>query len=129
MSNYWTKRFEEEEKQRNISNKAYTKEIEKQYKIAENKIKSDIEKWYIRIADNNQISLADAKKLLTKDELKEFKWTLAEYTQKAKSGAWKKELENASARVHIKRLEALQLQVQNSIETLRNKENEIGNCF
>ena len=125
MSNYWTKRFEEEEKQRNISNKAYAKEIEKQYKIAENKIKSDIEKWYIRIADNNQISLADAKKLLTKDELKEFKWTLAEYTQKAKSGAWKKELENASARIHIKRLEALQLQVQNSIETLRNKENEM----
>lgn len=124
-NNYWTKRFEEEEKQRNISNKAYAKEMEKQYKIAENKIKSDIEKWYIRIADNNQISLADAKKLLTKDELKEFKWTLAEYTQKAKSGAWKKELENASARVHIKRLEALQLQVQNSIETLRNKENEM----
>lgn len=124
-NNYWTKRFEEEEKQRNISNKAYTKEIEKQYKIAENKIKSDIEKWYIRIADNNQISLADAKKLLTKDELKEFKWTLAEYTQKAKSGAWKKELENASARVHIQRLEALQLQVQNSIETLRNKENQM----
>ncbi len=125
MSNYWTKRFEEEEKQRNISNKAYVKEIEKQYKIAENKIKSDIEKWYIRIADNNQISLADAKKLLTKDELKEFKWILAEYTQKAKSGAWKKELENASARVHIQRLEALQLQVKNSIETLRNKENEM----
>lgn len=125
MSNYWTKRFEEEEKQRNISNKAYAKEIEKQYKIAENKIKSDIEKWYIRIADNNQISLADAKKLLTKDELKEFKWTLAEYTQKAKSGAWKKELENVSARVHIQRLEALQLQVQNSIEILRNKENEM----
>lgn len=125
MSNYWTKRFEEEEKQRNISNKAYAKEIEKQYKIAENKIKSDIEKWYIRIAENNQISLADAKKLLTKDELKEFKWTLAEYTQKAKSGAWKKELENVSARVHIQRLEALQLQVQNSIETLRNKENEM----
>ena len=124
-NNYWTKRFEEEEKQRNISNKAYAKEIEKQYKIAENKIKSDIEKWYIRIAENNQISLADAKKLLTKDELKEFKWTLAEYTQKAKSGAWKKELENASARVHIQRLEALQLQVKNSIEILRNKENEM----
>ena len=124
-NNYWTKRFEEEEKQRNISNKAYAKEIEKQYKIAENKIKSDIEKWYIRIADNNQISLADAKKLLTKDELKEFKWTLAEYIQKAKSGAWKKELENASARIHIRRLEALQLQVKNSIESLRNNENKM----
>lgn len=124
-NNYWTKRFSEEENQRNICNKAQIKEIERQYKMAENKIKSDIEKWYIRIADNNKISLADAKKLLTKNELKEFKWTLEEYTKKAKSGAWKKELENASARVHIQRLEALQLQVKNSIETLRNNENEM----
>ena len=98
-NNYWTKRFSEEENQRNISNKAQIKEIERQYKIAENKIKSDIEKWYIRIADNNKISLADAKKLLTKNELEEFKWTLEEYTKKAKSEAWKKELENASARM------------------------------
>lgn len=124
-NNYWTKRFSEEENRRNISNKAQIKEIERQYKIAENKIKSDIEKWYIRIADNNKISLADAKKLLTKNELKEFKWTLEEYTKKAKSEAWKKELENASARIHIQRLEALQFQVKNSIETLRNNENEM----
>ena len=48
-----------------------------------------------------------------------------DFTQKAKSGAWKKELENASARIHIQRLEALQLQVKNSIETLKNKENEM----
>lgn len=124
-NNYWTKRFSEEENQRNINNKAQIKEVERQYKIAENKIKSDIEKWYIRIADNNQISLADAKKILTKNELKEFKWTLEEYRKKAKSGAWKKELENASARVHIQRLEALQLQVKNNIETLRDNENKM----
>ena len=41
-NNYWTKRFSEEENQRNISNKAQIKEIERQYTIAENKIKSDI---------------------------------------------------------------------------------------
>lgn len=50
---------------------------------------------------------------------------MEEYRKKAKSGAWKKELENASARVHIQRLEALQLQVKNNIETLRDNENKM----
>lgn len=126
MSNkYWAKRFEEEEKQRILANDKSFKKIEKQYKLAEQQIKNDINKWYRRIADNNEISLADAKKLLKKNELQEFKWTLEEFTEKAKSGGWKKELENASARIHIQRLEALQLQVRNSIEFLGKEENNL----
>ena len=124
-NNYWSKRFEEEEKQRALANDKSFKKIEKQYKLAEQQIKNDINKWYRRIADNNEISLADAKKLLKKNELQEFKWTLEEFTEKAKSGGWKKELENASARIHIQRLEALQLQVRNSIEFLGKEENNL----
>ena len=56
MSNYWTKRFEEEENQGIYQIKLMLKEIEKQYKIAENKIKNDIENGTLGIADNNQIS-------------------------------------------------------------------------
>lgn len=124
-NNYWSKRFEEEEKQRALANDKSFKKIEKQYKLAEQQIKNDINKWYRRIADNNEISLADAKKLLKKNELQEFKWALEEFTEKAKSGDWKKELENASARIHIQRLEALQLQVRNSIEFLGEEENNL----
>ena len=124
-NNYWSKRFEEEEKQRALANDKSFKKIEKQYKLAEQQIKNDINKWYRRIADNNEISLADAKKLLKKNELQEFKWTLEEFTEKVKSGDWKKELENASARIHIQRLEALQLQVRNSIEFLGEEENNL----
>lgn len=124
-NNYWSKRFEEEEKQRALANDKSFKKIEKQYKLAEQQIKNDINKWYRRIADNNEISLADAKKLLKKNELQEFKWALEEFTEKAKSGGWKKELENASARIHIQRLEALQLQVRNSIEFLGKEENNL----
>lgn len=124
-NNYWSKRFEEEEKQRALANDKSFKKIEKQYKLAEQQIKNDINNWYRRIADNNEISLADAKKLLKKNELQEFKWTLEEFTEKAKSGDWKKELENASVRIHIQRLEALQLQVRNSIEFLGKEENNL----
>ena len=35
-----------------------------------------------------------------------------------RSGAWMKELENASARVHISRLDALKIQLQQQAELL-----------
>ena len=124
-NNYWSKRFEEEEKQRALANDKSFKKIKRAYIRAEKQIKVDIGNWYRRIADNNEISLTDAKKLLKKNELQEFKWTLEEFTEKVKSGDWKKELENASARIHIQRLEALQLQVRNSIEFLGEEENNL----
>lgn len=83
-------------------------------------IKSDIEKWYQRFADNNEISLAEAKKLLTKAELEEFKWTVDEYIKLGMSGdpRWHKQLENASARVHLNRLEALEIQMREQVERI-----------
>lgn len=91
----------------------YTDELAKAYKKAAKSLKDDVNSWYARFAKNNQISLRKAKKLLRKGELEEFRWTLEEYMDKAKSngsGKWTKMLENASARVHVTRLQALELQ-------------------
>lgn len=78
--------------------------------------------WYQRFADNNEISLAEARKLLNSSELAEFRWTVEEYIkhgeENALTGAWMKELENASARVHISRLDALKIQLQQQAELL-----------
>ena len=66
--------------------------------------------------------MAEARKLLTTGEMKELKWSVEEYIKHGKensiSGQWVKELENASARFHVSRLEALKLQTQQSIEAL-----------
>ena len=55
-------------------------------------------------------------------ELKEFRWTVEEYIAKGKenaiSGEWIRQLENASARVHISRLESLKINLQNQCEVL-----------
>ena len=55
-------------------------------------------------------------------ELKEFRWTVEEYIAKGKenaiSGEWIKQLENASARIHISRLESLKINLQNQCEVL-----------
>lgn len=111
--------LEEEQHQKSAE---YFEDIREQFKIAQLSIQADIEKWYYRLADNNGISYAAAKKLLKKRELEEFKWTLEQYIQKGRENAvseeWMKELENASARYHINYLEALKLQVQQHAEIL-----------
>lgn len=121
-SEYWQKRFEELEDRRTKEAAAYYKDVEKQYRIAQNNIERDIERWYQRLADNNGISYAAAKRLLNKNELAEFQWSVEEYIKKGKENAvnqkWMKELENASARVHISQLEAMKAAIQQHNEIL-----------
>lgn len=122
MSSYWADRFISEEERRDRDNRRYYSTIEKEYNKALAGLEKDIEYWLGRIAKNNDISLSGAKELLSKKELQEFKWTVEEYIRKGEengvSGQWLKQLENASARVHIQRLEALKIQIQDRIENM-----------
>lgn len=119
-SSYWQERFTEEEERLNKDARAYTKRIEQQYDMALRNIEKDINNWYGRIARNNNVSLLEAKRMLSTKELAEFKWGVKEYIKAGETNAispiWMKELENASARVHISRLEALKIQIQNEVE-------------
>lgn len=133
MNNYWAKRFEDEEKRLHELAGDEVRRQQLEYERALSKINRDIEVWYGRISKNENISLAEAKKLLTAKELKEFKWTLEEYIKHGKengiSADWSKQLENASAKVHIERLEALKLQVRGEIEKLYNVRNTRQKSF
>ena len=121
-SAYWKKRFELLEQSQNQIGLDCFADIEKQYRKAQRRIEAQIRAWYQRFADNNQISLADARRMLTKKELEELKWDVNEYIrygeENAVNGTWMKQLENASARYHISRLEAIQLQMQQSLEVM-----------
>ena len=66
--------------------------------------------------------MQEARKMLDAGELKEFRWNVQDYISYGKknavSGAWMTQLENASARVHISRLEALKIETQQELEKL-----------
>lgn len=121
-STYWKHRFEQLEQAANQEGAAFYQSIESQYYQAQKIIENQIRAWYQRFAVNNQISMEEARKLLTSKELKEFKWDVQDYIKYGEENAldavWMKELENASARYHISRLEALKLQTQQSMEVL-----------
>lgn len=119
---YWKQRFTQLEAAQNRKGATAYLEMEKQYKAAQNELEAQIARWYQRFADRNSISLAQAKQWLKGQDLAEFKWDVKEYIKYGKenaiNGAWMQELENASSKFHISRLEALQIQTQNSLETM-----------
>ena len=121
-SDYWINRFGQLESVTNKDAMEAYRDVEEIYQKTQTELEDKINTWYQRFATNNQISMAEARKLLTTGEMKELKWSIEEYIKHGKenaiSGQWVKELENASARFHISRLEALKLQTQQSIEAL-----------
>lgn len=123
---YWKLRFEQLEQAQNQKGvKAYA-DIERQYKEAQNQLEGQIARWYQRFATNNGISLAEARQYLKGADLKEFKWDVQEYIKYGQDNAlnsgWMKELENASAKYHISKLEALKVQTQHSLEVMYAKQ-------
>lgn len=123
---YWKLRFEQLEQAQNQKGvKAYA-DIERQYKEAQKQLEGQIARWYQRFATNNGISLAEARQYLKGADLKEFKWDVQEYIKYGQDNAlnsgWMKELENASAKYHISKLEALKVQTQHSLELMYAKQ-------
>lgn len=119
-SAYWKKRFSDLENAQNQYAQNTFHQIEPTFDKAQRQIQAQIEAWYGRYAANNGITMAEARKQLSAAELKELKWDVKEYIQYGQENAlnqqWMKELENASARFHISRLEALKIRTQQALE-------------
>ncbi len=121
-SEYWQERFQQLEEAQHDTSVQTMQSIEQEFRRTEQVLDGKINAWYQRFASNNKISMIEARKLLNSDELEEFKWDVQDYIKYGEENGinqqWMKELENASAKVHISRLEALKLQTQQEFEKL-----------
>ena len=117
---YWRKRFLQLENASNAYGVEAFKKIEPAFESAQREIQREIESWFGRYARNNEITMKEARKQLSTRELKELRWDVNEYIKYGRENAinqqWVKELENASARFHISRLEALKIRTQQAAE-------------
>lgn len=120
---YWQERFTELQKAQMNKGDAFNKRLAEEYQKAIVAISKEIAYWYQRFADNNEIDMAAARKMLTARELKELRWNVDEYMKKAlhESQKYAKQLENASAKVHIDRLTALKIQMEMAVNELSEK--------
>jgi SPP1 gp7 family putative phage head morphogenesis protein len=124
---YWKERMEVLERNRYRASAEYYEDLKEQFTTASYRMQEGIEKWYRRLAANNGINYANARKYLNESERKEFTWTVKQYIEAGKENAvnkrWIRELENASAKVHISYLEALKIQINQQAELLAAQEN------
>ena len=125
-SDYWRKRSLQLENTLNNKGVQYYHDLERLYQKAANETTKEINRLYTRLATENGISLSEAKKLLTGNELEEFRWSVQDYIAYGKKNAvdqlWMKQLENASLRYRISRLEAMKIHMQNQVEVLMGNE-------
>nr|DAR68663.1 MAG TPA: minor capsid protein [Caudoviricetes sp.] len=124
---YWAERFEQLNESELRKADDLSAEMVKEYRQIAQDLNDDIQRWYARFAAENKMSLAEARRELNARELAEFRWTVDEYIKNAKkdglTGKYTQRLKNASARVHIDRLEAIRMQMAQYIERLAAKGN------
>ena len=124
-SEYWAERFAQIEDAQHRKAGLIAANIYDAYERAKRELDKKITLWYARFAENNDITLAEAKRWLVSKDLDEFRWDVWDYIQHGEENAidqrWMKELENASARVHVSKYEALKIQMRQSLEELAAK--------
>ena len=126
--NYWEKRAERLKLEQMSKAEKVNVELKDVYSYTLKRLKQDVNGWYERFATENDISLATARTILDKGELKEFKMTLKEYTDQAKRLDLSKEhiqmLSNASIRQRLTRAQELYVYTAHHVEKLA-KEQEL----
>lgn len=122
MAQYWKNRFLETTKDIFNNDEDYVKEIFRMYEGTINNLDGEILKV---LNSMNEVSMAEAKKLLNKKEIKNFKKGLEEFKRASKNTLTpeiEKELDIVSKRVRISRLQAMQLSLKSNVSKLLNTE-------
>lgn len=113
---YWLQRFTDQTAAVHDEVDKATEELRQAWAAIIQDMENEINGWYNRFADEQGLTMAEAKKALTTKELAGLKMSLREFEKLAKDNAnekWEKELSAASARVRISRLEAMELGIRN----------------
>lgn len=122
---YWRERFEILNESLLELGEDYLDDLMIEYNRALHRLNQDILRYYERFAYENEVSLAESRKILTARELEEFRWTVDEYIRRGQENAvnqrWLKQLENASIRIRLSRLESLEIQIRQEMEILAAK--------
>lgn len=124
---YWIKRAEDVLVAGEKTELQYEKELTAAYKTTLQEIRKEINAFYTKYADEQEISLATARKRLSPSQLKDFQTMHNKYLAEAEKygldPAYQKYLRNLSGKAYISRLQELSSSIRHQVELLvsRNK--------
>jgi len=124
-SQYWQKRIDEIAKLQYDKADEAEKELIKAYQRADKYIEERINLYYARYAKENDISLAESKKILSSSEVNKFRMSLDEFIDKAQNNQddkWTKELNEEYLRSRISRYDALRYEISNKVKELKHEQ-------
>lgn len=108
--------FEQLEQRQTESGYAFYQRIQKEYQRCKDEISEALEAWYTRFGYH--VTLNDARRLLTPDELRQFKQDIKKYLEDKENldEAWEKHLEEMQERTRVSRYDAIKTKIQHEVE-------------
>lgn len=125
---YWVKRSEETLLDNEKSVLQYEKELKKAYEATARRIKTEIQAFYHKYANDNKIDLATAKQKLNAIQLKDFHTQMQDYLDEVDrlglDPKYQRHLDNLSKKAYISKLQEIQTIIQHHIEVLSKRQEE-----
>ena len=115
-SKYWKKRQLENYKNGEKDIIYFYNDLKNAFEQAKREIEMIVNDFYVRYSENNKISYLDAKKLISKEEIKTLNYFINRIHKNV--GVKNKEVINISLKARISRYEALLKQIEVAINTL-----------
>ena len=102
---YWKRRFLYEKEQQLQNTAEYETAMQARLKEVEQVLEQEVDYWLKRYASNQEITVKDARKILSTIGTRDWHMTLKEFKAKAKTGGFDKELDAEYFRSQLSRLE------------------------
>lgn len=117
--NYWIKRALMQEQKTKEKSENFLNDLQRQYNTAFMEIETDIQNWYKKYAKENNISILEAKKILSKKETKDYILDIETSIAMIKDEDLKIYLRKKYFQERITRLQSLKNQTAMELEILR----------
>ena len=122
--NYWKRRFLFEKKQQLQNTAEYETAMRARLKEVEQVLEQEVDYWLKRYAANQEITVKDARKILSTIGTRDWHMTLKEFRAKAKAGGFDKELDAEYFRSQLSRLENIDEQLTNLLSQYARSETD-----
>ena len=120
MPSYWESRASDSIGRMESAANGAISELVKSFESSKRDLIDQIERFYVRYAKDNKITLAEAQKVLSLAELRDFRGNLKEYERLARAsiGTFDLQVANLSTKARITRLQALETQCDAILQAL-----------
>ncbi|WP_203640068.1 minor capsid protein [Levilactobacillus wangkuiensis] len=121
---YWERRHLQAKAKEIKSTEAYEKALQPELNGLYRDLHAEMEKWYVKYANNQGIDKDEARKAMADINTKHWQLTLKQFEERAKSGGYQDQLDAEYFRSRVARLQNLEQQLQQHTQSFTSQRTE-----